>query len=250
MNALQFDFLDHLFKSSYNNCMEDVKYVIRDNKKFAITHCLNCGKKKLKAPNQLRKHRNSFCDSSCAATYNNNIRRSPKRKKEGVQFSCIHCGKKNKSTYVTAADLKKVKKGKKVARKGKFCSNKCQGDYGWEIKKGQVINHGVESLPLTGTHRHQAYDRITKQIIIELNPHGESGRACWKCGWEKENPFTKKGGKGRGSRFESNIPTQLNHIDGNPLNNNLSNLEILCPNCHYLTEFHGSRGKGGRKRKD
>lgn len=31
------------------------------------------------------------------------------------------------------------------------------------------------------------------------------------------------------------IPLELHHIDGNHLNNNLSNLQILCPNCHALT---------------
>ena len=32
------------------------------------------------------------------------------------------------------------------------------------------------------------------------------------------------------------IPTELHHIDGNSSNNNLSNLQILCPNCHHKTD--------------
>jgi len=32
------------------------------------------------------------------------------------------------------------------------------------------------------------------------------------------------------------IPLELHHIDGDNLNNNLTNLEILCPNCHALTD--------------
>lgn len=32
------------------------------------------------------------------------------------------------------------------------------------------------------------------------------------------------------------IVCQLHHIDGNNQNNNLDNLQILCPNCHSLTE--------------
>ena len=31
------------------------------------------------------------------------------------------------------------------------------------------------------------------------------------------------------------IPIELHHIDGNRLNNELSNLQLLCPNCHSLT---------------
>jgi len=37
------------------------------------------------------------------------------------------------------------------------------------------------------------------------------------------------------------IPLELDHIDGNHKNNNLSNLRLLCPNCHALTPNY--RGK-------
>lgn len=33
-----------------------------------------------------------------------------------------------------------------------------------------------------------------------------------------------------------NITLQLHHIDGNPNNNSLDNLQLLCPNCHSQTE--------------
>ena len=170
-------------------------------------------------------------------------------KKTGEHRECLAKGCKE-IIYITKSDIEKTKMGiKSVRTNGKYCSNQCQGDHAWEIKKQIVLEKGVEALNGEGEYCHQGYDRILKQIIIEENPHGKSGRACWKCGWEKQNPFTKKGEKGkRTHRMESNIPTQLNHIDGNPLNNDISNLEILCPNCHYLTEFHGSRGKGGRPR--
>ena len=32
------------------------------------------------------------------------------------------------------------------------------------------------------------------------------------------------------------IPLEIHHIDGNHLNNNLDNLQLLCPNCHALTD--------------
>ncbi len=37
------------------------------------------------------------------------------------------------------------------------------------------------------------------------------------------------------------IPLELHHIDGNNQNNNLTNLQLLCPNCHSLTNNY--RGK-------
>ena len=40
------------------------------------------------------------------------------------------------------------------------------------------------------------------------------------------------------------IPLELHHIDGNNLNNRLDNFQILCPNCHSLTDnFRGRKNK-------
>ena len=37
------------------------------------------------------------------------------------------------------------------------------------------------------------------------------------------------------------IPLELHHINHNPSDNNISNLQILCPNCHSLTHSETSR---------
>jgi hypothetical protein len=39
------------------------------------------------------------------------------------------------------------------------------------------------------------------------------------------------------------IPLELHHIDGNNANNNLSNLTLLCPNCHALTDNYRGKNK-------
>lgn len=45
------------------------------------------------------------------------------------------------------------------------------------------------------------------------------------------------------------IPIELHHIDGNNKNNNLSNLTILCPNCHAQTDnYAGRKNKTGKPR--
>lgn len=41
------------------------------------------------------------------------------------------------------------------------------------------------------------------------------------------------------------IPLELDHIDGNNSNNELTNLRLLCPNCHALTPTY--RGKNKKK---
>jgi len=44
------------------------------------------------------------------------------------------------------------------------------------------------------------------------------------------------------------IPLEVHHIDGNHLNNDLSNLQLLCCNCHALTK--NFRGKNITNRKE
>ncbi len=39
------------------------------------------------------------------------------------------------------------------------------------------------------------------------------------------------------------IPLELDHIDGNHKNNNLSNLRLLCPNCHAFTSTYRGKNK-------
>ena len=55
---------------------------------------------------------------------------------------------------------------------------------------------------------------------------------CSKCGWGEVNPYTKR------------TPLEINHIDGNSKNNIEINLEILCPNCHSLTDSYKGANKG------
>ena len=37
------------------------------------------------------------------------------------------------------------------------------------------------------------------------------------------------------------IPLELHHKDGNKANNNLDNLELRCPNCHYFTDNYKTK---------
>jgi len=60
------------------------------------------------------------------------------------------------------------------------------------------------------------------------------GNKCWKCGWAEKHP---KSGE---------PPTQFHHKDGNNDNNSFQNIELLCPNCHSLTENYAGFSRKGR----
>jgi hypothetical protein len=63
------------------------------------------------------------------------------------------------------------------------------------------------------------------------------GERCAACGWARRHP-----GTGR-------VPLEWDHIDGDCSNNRYGNLQLLCPNCHALTENHGGLNYGRSKRR-
>ena len=62
------------------------------------------------------------------------------------------------------------------------------------------------------------------------------GNKCSRCGWCEVNPITNK------------VPLEVEHVDGNYLNNSEDNLDLICPNCHSLTPTYRALNMGnGRK---
>jgi hypothetical protein len=67
----------------------------------------------------------------------------------------------------------------------------------------------------------------TFKLLKRLFKEGIKERKCEQCSITTWN--------------NKEAPLELDHIDGNPYNHVLSNLRVLCPNCHAQTSTH--RGK-------
>lgn len=76
---------------------------------------------------------------------------------------------------------------------------------------GQVWNKGLYQNPAKFKKRESIRNYMIKHY----------GHKCWECGNSEWN--------------QKLIPLELEHIDGNPLNNEVTNLKMLCCNCHAQT---------------
>lgn len=106
-------------------------------------------------------------------------------------------------------------------KRNDYCNNQCQNDFEYK----QYIENWKSGYE-TGTIKP---DDISGHVVRYMFEKYNS--SCQACGWKQINPYTLK------------VPLQIHHIDGNCLNNSENNLQLLCPNCHSLTENFGSRNK-------
>lgn len=106
-----------------------------------------------------------------------------------------------------------------------------------DTMKHKIALHSIDvshfTVPVRIQENHgKPYRRnsASKQILIE-----KFGYKCSSCGMSEYN------GK--------ELTLQVDHIDGNNTNDDMSNIRLLCPNCHYETETYTGRKREGESRK-
>lgn len=122
---------------------------------------------------------------------------------------CLYCGK----------ELIKDQK--------KYCSSQCQIDYQYQ----QYIQRWQDKKETGLSGDYQLSNHVRKYMLKKAN------NKCERCGWGEKNPFTNL------------VPLEIHHKDSDYKNSYEDNLEVLCPNCHSLTENYCSRGNGRADRK-
>lgn len=243
--------------------------IYKERRKKPEYFCLQCGKK-------IEGKGTKFCSCSCSVTYNNLHRdksvydkvsvslsnlypedhrserdpitnrsknNSNKRKNnKNIESTCIHCGKifikkySQQKSCTTCAKLYKYTTYPKICKncgksfkgsspKSKFCCSKCSSEYIHKISlakflNGEYANSNPYKIPC-----------CIKSYLLEIH-HNK----CQLCGFEGYN------------RKTGNSILQLHHIDGNSGNNTPENIQLLCPNCHAMTENYMSLNKGNATR--
>ena len=153
-----------------------------------------------------------FCSKACAASFNN--KKYPKRLKKIIIKNTQIKIKAKKIQYTKCLNC-----GTKT--NNKYCSKHCQNEY---IHKEYIRDW--ENGKINGTKGMTDISSHIRRYLHEINNY-----KCELCGWGEINPISNK------------IPLHIHHKDGNCLNNKKENLQLLCPNCHSLTETFGNLNK-------
>ena len=116
-------------------------------------------------------------------------------------------------------------------RNGRFCSHKCQGVF---LQQRRIELFRTDQINPVHTVEMGRVPRWIRGWWVQ-----QYGESCALCGWSERHLRTGR------------VPLEWNHIDGDCSNNRHSNLRLLCPNCHALTDNHGvlNYGKSSRRRK-
>ena len=125
----------------------------------------------------------------------------------------------------------------------------CGGNY--KLMHNAIEQHGIDTSHFRGKGWNVGLSfqptcaKPIKEILVKnssyqsyklknrLLKEGLKERRCECCGLEKW--------------FDSSIPLELHHINGDNKDNRLDNLQLLCPNCHALTDsYRGKNNKSGK----
>lgn len=155
----------------------------------------------------------------------NNIKKAAK--KLGIELPVRNIKNKNQkpANFGKVTLHKCLNCGKEISTKKIYCNHICQNEYQY---KRYIIRwkEGKES-GMSGASSVSSY--IRKYLFDKFNS------SCQLCGWNKINPSTGL------------VPLQVHHIDGDCTNNKEENLQLLCPNCHSLTETFGNLNKQSKR---
>ena len=148
--------------------------------------------------------------------------------------------------------------GKEHDLKGVYCSRSCANSRSWsnsqKAKLALKAKHQYESM--TEEQKQEIKDKVSKTQKARVNERQyvflmESDFSELAIGSKRVRVILEQDNKcnrcGISEWIGEPITFELEHKDGNRENNERTNLEALCPNCHSLTDTWRGRKNGVRK---
>ena len=114
--------------------------------------------------------------------------------------------------------------GKEIKGK-KYCNHNCEIEY-----KERIFVEKWERGKINGFSKDGSISQVLKKYLLK-----QSDYKCQSCGFSGINEYT------------GNSILQIHHIDGDVFNTKKDNLQVLCPNCHAMTDNYGSRNKNATR---
>ena len=99
--------------------------------------------------------------------------------------------------------------------------------------KGNMGRKGYITSPFkkaASYYLHKGSTISSHKLKVRLLNEEIKQRICERCGNNKW--------------LDETIPLELHHINGDRFDNRMSNLQLLCPNCHALTNNYSGRKTG------
>lgn len=137
-----------------------------------------------------------------------------------------------------------------------FCSLACRNSRNWtdedKIKKSVSAKNSKKVKEANSNRPSEIWDKISKtrkenhtsKILNSDYSELSFDSLRFRIMYEQDEKCNKCG---IGEWLGQKIVLELEHKDGNHYNNKRENLEMLCPNCHSLTETWRGRNKRERK---
>ena len=97
-------------------------------------------------------------------------------------------------------------------RNNRYCNSDCHNEF-----RAAVMDHKIwkGEVNTAGTLRRYKLSKCS---------------SCESCGLDTWN--------------EMPLPLEVHHVDGDPTNNRALNLQLLCPNCHAVTDSWKGKNRG------
>ena len=172
------------------------------------------------------KRKTSYNDNPCRGLWCQEP--IPYNKRNSSKFCNHHCAGfyNNRERLRDRTTTNCIRGGKDIPGWQKFCSKDCSSRH---------INERYISSWLNGEHSGNQPGGEMSNFVRDYMLKSVNYK-CPKCGWAEKHPKTGLS------------PLNIHHKDGDDSNNVITNLEVMCPNCHSLTETFGALNRRKSKK--